>query len=399
MADTWAIDSIRIGERHRRDLGDIPGLARSINEIGLLHPVVVRPDGTLIAGERRIAACRMLGWQSVPVTAIDLESVVRGEFAENAVRKDFTPSEAVAIAAALEPVERAAARERQGQRTDLLPEKVTGSAGVALDRVAAAVGMSRPTLAKAREVVEAAEREPERFGGVLGMMDSTGNVSRAYKELKRAVKAEAKTIPAEAALSELCALLCGDVLTAGAGIADESVDIIITDPPYPQEYLPVYAKLGELASRVLKPGGSVLAMVGQSYLPDVMAALGASLTYHWMVAYLTPGGQSAQLWQRKVNTFWKPVLWYVKGAYAGDWIGDVARSEPNDNDKRFHGWGQSETGMADLLERFTYPGETVLDPFCGGGTTGVVAVKMGRRFIGIDKDPTAIETTRSRINA
>ena len=48
------IADIRIGERHRKDMGDIEGLARSIDEIGLLHPVVVRPDGTLVAGERRI---------------------------------------------------------------------------------------------------------------------------------------------------------------------------------------------------------------------------------------------------------------------------------------------------------------------------------------------------------
>jgi len=48
-------------------MGDIEGLARSIDEIGLLHPVVVRPDGTLVAGERHIKACLLLGWQDIPV--------------------------------------------------------------------------------------------------------------------------------------------------------------------------------------------------------------------------------------------------------------------------------------------------------------------------------------------
>jgi len=43
------------------------------------------------------------------------------------------------------------------------------------------------------------------------------------------------------------------------------------------------------------------------------------------------------------------------------------------------------------------PGQTILDPFCGGGTTGVVALAMDRCFIGIDIDPEAIETTRRRI--
>ena len=50
---------------------------------------------------------------TIPVTVVDLDAVVRGEFAENAVRKDFTPSEAVAIKRALEPIEREAAKERQ----------------------------------------------------------------------------------------------------------------------------------------------------------------------------------------------------------------------------------------------------------------------------------------------
>ena len=50
------VNEIQIGKRHRRDLGDIDGLARSIGDLGLLHPVVVRPDGKLIAGERRLAA-------------------------------------------------------------------------------------------------------------------------------------------------------------------------------------------------------------------------------------------------------------------------------------------------------------------------------------------------------
>jgi ParB/Sulfiredoxin domain len=49
---------IKVGDRHRHDLGDISGLAASIAEIGLPHPVVIRPDGTLIAGERRLAALK-----------------------------------------------------------------------------------------------------------------------------------------------------------------------------------------------------------------------------------------------------------------------------------------------------------------------------------------------------
>ena len=98
---------------HRRDLGDIEGLAASIAEVGLLHPVVITPGNVLIAGERRLAACAFLRWREVPVTVVDLDKVVKGEFAENSERKDLTLSEAVAIKRAIEPIERAEAKERQ----------------------------------------------------------------------------------------------------------------------------------------------------------------------------------------------------------------------------------------------------------------------------------------------
>jgi signal transduction histidine kinase len=112
------IDSIKVGPRHRKDLGDIDALARSIESVGLLHPVVIRNDGTLIAGERRFEACKRLGWDEIPVTTIDLAEIVRGELAENAERKDFLPSEIDAIRRALEPIEKAAARERQESGTN-----------------------------------------------------------------------------------------------------------------------------------------------------------------------------------------------------------------------------------------------------------------------------------------
>jgi ParB family chromosome partitioning protein len=80
-----AINKIKVRDRFRKNLGDIDSLAASIDEVGLLHPIVVRPDGGLIAGERRLAACKKLGWKSVPVTLVESERGhprrVRGECA------------------------------------------------------------------------------------------------------------------------------------------------------------------------------------------------------------------------------------------------------------------------------------------------------------------------------
>ena len=67
------IDEIRVGRRHRRDLGDIGQLAASIADVGLLHPITVDQNGTLLAGARRFAACKQLGWTHVPINVVEVD--------------------------------------------------------------------------------------------------------------------------------------------------------------------------------------------------------------------------------------------------------------------------------------------------------------------------------------
>jgi hypothetical protein len=189
-------------------------------------------------------------------------------------------------------------------------------------------------------------------------------------------------------------ILHGDMREVMAAMEPGSIDVIITDPPYPREFIPLYGDLARLAARVLKPGGSLLAMAGQSYIPDLLALMTPHLRYHWTVAYMTPG-QSTQIFPRRVMPSWKPVFWFVNGDYDGPWHGDVINSAAND--KRFHHWGQSESGMGALIERFTDEGDVILDPFCGGGTTGKVALDLGRGFIGIDTDTAHVATSMRRM--
>jgi len=137
------------------------------------------------------------------------------------------------------------------------------------------------------------------------------------------------------------------------------IDAIITDPPYGRDYLGLYESLAELSEECLAENGVLAVMCGQSYLPEILAMMTKYISYRWTMAYLTPGGQSPQIWDRKVNTFWKLVLLF--GAQP-EWIGDVVRSDVNDNDKRFHEWGQSESGMARLVEALTKPGQLICDP-------------------------------------
>ncbi|MGQ9712871.1 MAG: DNA-methyltransferase [Desulfotomaculales bacterium] len=224
--------------------------------------------------------------------------------------------------------------------------------------------------------------------------------AKRVKEAVRLVKTErrgrrlAEREEAKRANCPKFRLLCGDLLDAGKEIPDESVHAVITDPPYGQQHLDLYDRLGELAARVLVDGGVCLAMTGQAHLGEVIARLSKHLTYVWTLAYFTPGA-SVQVFNRRIKSNWKPVLYFAKGTPAWEHVNDVFES--GERDKRFHEWGQSESGMAQVVERFTVPGQLVLDPFCGAGTTGVAALLLGRRFIGIDIGDRCIAKAKDRL--
>lgn len=194
-------------------------------------------------------------------------------------------------------------------------------------------------------------------------------------------------------LPSTCDLRLGDFREVLADIPDGSIDVILTDPPYPAQFLPLWSDLAILAKRVLKPTGMLVAMSGQANLPDVMARLGEHLTYRWVIAFLMPGAANV-VHARKVHTNWKPVLVY--GA-SDRRLFDIVRSEKADKDH--HDWGQSESGTAELLRLVAGPGATICDPFVGGGTTAVVALANNSSFIGAEIDPDVYAVARMRLAA
>jgi hypothetical protein len=400
------VDDIKVGERFRKDLGDVAGLAASMEEVGLLHPIVVTPKGTLIAGARRLTAARLLGWSSVPVHVVDLAGIVRGEYAENTVRKNFTLDEADEIVKALKPYEEAEAKERQqagqkaggrGKKKHAAKKAASKYARRSRTRAAQATGYSAATLAKVKEIKAAARAEPAIYQEFATQLKTAerGQLNKIYKafqgrrrqhqlEVARAIITAAKRVE----LASVCDLrVCSCTELFASGIV---TDAVITDPPYPEEFLSLFSELAKACVHV----PLVAVMVGQTYLPEVLRRLCEHLAYRWTIAYLTPGGQAVQQFDVKVNAAWKPVLIF---GTSREWFGDVATSKPNDNDKRFHAWGQSESGMADLVERLTKPGQLVCDPFLGGGTTAAVSLALGRRFVGCDVDAAAVKTTRLRV--
>ena len=186
-----------------------------------------------------------------------------------------------------------------------------------------------------------------------------------------------------------------DCLEGMKKLADGSIDIIITDPPYLKKFIPMHEALGEAAARILKDGGSLLCMEGHAHLPNVIDLLSKNLRWHWCIAYLL-GGLNAPLYQKRITARWKPVVWFVKGKYTGKWVGDVAHSGARE--KEFHPWQQSISGMTDLIEKFTNEGDTVLDPFMGSGTTAVACLNLNRNFIGFEIDESYFKIAQKRID-
>ncbi len=87
------IDAIIIGRRIRRDAGDLGDLVDSIRRHGLMNPVTVTEGLELVAGYRRIAACRMLGMDEIECRVVAPASKVEMllmEAEENRARKNLT---------------------------------------------------------------------------------------------------------------------------------------------------------------------------------------------------------------------------------------------------------------------------------------------------------------------
>lgn len=202
MSAELRIDAIVSEGRHRTDLGDIRALAESIDAIGLIHPVVVTPECRLVAGGRRLAAAKSLGWDSIPVTVIhtlaDATDALMAERDENTCRKDFTPTEAAAIRASVAEAIKPLAEE--SQKSGLVQNRGGNfpprePVGKTRDVAAQGTGYSGKTLDKVDKTRALAEDttqpEPVRDTAreALDEMDRTGNVDKPYRKAQE-VKAD-----------------------------------------------------------------------------------------------------------------------------------------------------------------------------------------------------------------
>ena len=132
---TIRIADIKIGKRFRKDIGDIAGLAATIEETELLQPIGITPDYHLVFGLRRLLACRdVLGKETVFARIVPMKSLLLGEILENTMRKEYTITERVAIVDFLRSFHHGGdRRSKQARNRDV--EKIT------VDRAAKLIGL------------------------------------------------------------------------------------------------------------------------------------------------------------------------------------------------------------------------------------------------------------------
>lgn len=220
----------------------------------------------------------------------------------------------------------------------------------------------------------------------------------------------------------------GDCLEGMATLADRSVDVIISDPPYSQHTHTKQrsgAGLPDTSGRRRRKGDRVgracfsrTRELGFDFISPADMGLAAvhfaRLARRWVVIFCDEF--QAPVWRSKLGKVGLDVVrvgvWLKPGStpqFTGDRPGQGHESiviAHRRGKKRWNGGGKHAVWtypivldrdgrtprlhttqkplalMEALVRDFTEPGELVLDPFAGSGTTGVAAIRNGRRFIG-----------------
>ena len=128
------IDSIAVGERHRRDPGDLQPLMDSLRRVGVLQPVTITPDGLLICGYRRLEAAKRLGWNTLRVWVrsglSDQLTQLLAQRDENATHKALAPLEAADLYKEMKALLREdAARRMMANQFGANIDKTLGASG------------------------------------------------------------------------------------------------------------------------------------------------------------------------------------------------------------------------------------------------------------------------------
>ena len=258
----------------------------------------------------------------------------------------------------------------------------------------AEVGLTKKESAEAQLLSKVAKERPKDHEAIR-------EGEKTIHEVKREIKKEEKEEKREVAIKEGRKIKDETVFhlpIEKIQLAPNSVDLIVTDPPYDDQHIEHYAMAGKLAESILKPGRFFCCYAGKLRLPEVINAVTPYLEWIWEVCAFHPFSKEKHLGPPyNFAENWRPVLIFKKAGKAEvcNFQQDVVRAE---RDKTFHDWQQDLKTPLQLIEAYTEAGEIVVDFFCGGGTTLVAAKRLGRRWMGFDISEDSVALSKQRLH-
>jgi adenine-specific DNA-methyltransferase len=203
-------------------------------------------------------------------------------------------------------------------------------------------------------------------------------------------------------------VICGDCVQVMGEMPDQSVDLVVTDPPYAARYrdrsgrtvanddntswlIPAFRHV----ARVLKDDRLCVSFYGWHQAEKFLAAwksVGLRPVGHFVWVKTYPSNRAARYAQYHHESAYLLAKGNPRPPHA---IADVLEWDYSGN--RHHPTQKPVSAMTPLIEAYSGPGDIVLDPFAGSGTTAVAAKKMDRRYIAIELDARYCETARERL--
>lgn len=396
-------------------------LKNSISNKDLHLPIIINQNNVILDGHNRLKICQELGIEPKFEVKKFLDPLQEKEFVIeiNLKRRHLNTFQIAELEYKMEEIYKEKAKQRSFNNLKNVKENVATAPNdaIELDKadeetgkvseiIAKKTGLSSRTYERAKKIIEEGSEEVKEK-----LRQGKTKISKEYENIQKDRKRQEllsqlnNIQPSTNPLNNNCKLFHGDFTELQKEIADSSIDLIFTDPPYGKEYLPLYQELARLAMRVLKPRGSLVFFVGYILLDEVFNIFkdfsltnnnSTKLKYWWTLA-VKHSGHHTKIYPRYVFAEWKPLLWYVKGERANDLvvsntIGDYIESTAPS--KLLHEWQQSPVEAEYIIKNLTIENQSILDPMMGTGNTGLAALKLNRKFIGIEKDAKTFEIAK-----